>query len=216
MHLRLARRDWRIHRIHSVVVPAAEHRAWRTWLGRGHCGRIPEDAGHRAPFPQQLRKRPVKLGDARPEGLPDRLAFRRQRRGLGNDRGERGARGRRPQLHHGRGVAPHHPRCRVPSRAARHVVHKVLLKLTSTLTCYTLRHKLWHALLKVFAPNSLPIPAASSSTTSSSTPVGSMQERSPSLTLPAAPRGALRTAHTLSSWIGWRATWSQAAFARER
>src|SRR5208337_3339414 len=130
-------------------------------------------------------------------------------------RGERGARGRRPQLHHGRGAAPYHPRCRIPSRAARHVVHKVFLKLT-TLTCYTLPHKLWHALLKVFAPNSLPIPTASSSTTSSSTHAASMQERSPSLTLPATPQDALRTAHTLSSWSGWRVTWSQAAFVRER
>ena len=49
--LRLAGRDRRIHRVHSLVVPAAEHGAGRTRLGRSHGGRIPEDAGDCASVP---------------------------------------------------------------------------------------------------------------------------------------------------------------------
>ena len=55
----------------------------------------------------------------------------------GNDVGvshagrECGESGRRLELHHGRGAAAHHPRRRIPSRAARHALPDVLPELTA-------------------------------------------------------------------------------------
>ena len=112
-----------------VVVPAAEHGAGRTGMGRGHRGRVSEDAGHCAALPHQFRERAVELGDAGPESLPDGPALWRERCRLGDDRGERGARRRCAQLHHGRGIAAHHTRRRLPSGTARHAVHQVLPEL---------------------------------------------------------------------------------------
>ncbi len=73
------------------------------------------------------------------------------------------------------------------------LVHQVLPELTLdgcrlVLLCYTLPHELWRASLKVFAPNSLPIPTASLSTTSFSSRAASTRAKSPLSTPPAARR----------------------------
>jgi len=56
-HFRLSticRKKPALHRIHSLVIPAAKHRARRTRMGRSHRRRILEDAGHRAHLPQHF------------------------------------------------------------------------------------------------------------------------------------------------------------------
>ena len=64
-----------------------------------------------------------------PKGLPDGTAFWRQRRGLGDDRGKRGARGWSTELYDGRRTAADHPRRGIPSGATRHAVYEVLPEL---------------------------------------------------------------------------------------
>ena len=151
--LRSAGRNRRIHRLYPVELPAAEYRARRPPLGRSYRGRVSENAGHLAPLSLELPERAIELGDARTESLPDGPALRRQRRGLGDAGRKRGARRRRDQLHHRRRAAPHHPRCRLPSCAARHAVPAVLPELKQPATAT--RRKI----LKLFViPNRAPSP----------------------------------------------------------
>ena len=107
----------------------AQHGLGRSTLGRSHGGRILEGAGHFPAVSFELPQRAIELGDPGIEGLPDGPALRRQRRGLGHARGKRGARRRRDQLHHGRRVAPHHSRCRIQARSARHALSHLFSQL---------------------------------------------------------------------------------------
>ena len=69
--LRVAGRNRRIHGVHPLDVPAGEHRAGRAALGRGHVGRIPENAGHLAALSLEFPQCAIQLGDAGIESLPD-------------------------------------------------------------------------------------------------------------------------------------------------
>ena len=82
--------------------------------------RVPEDARHLAHVSRQHRERAGELGDAGPEGAADGSALRRQRCRLCDARGERGEGRGHLQLHDRRGTAAHHPRRRLPARAARY------------------------------------------------------------------------------------------------
>ncbi|SPE22599.1 hypothetical protein SBA2_1000006 [Acidobacteriia bacterium SbA2] len=133
--VRTAGRDGRVHGVHSVELSAAEHRAGRAPLGGSHRGRLPESSGHLAPLSFELPQRAIELGDAGSESLPDGVAFRRERRGLGDARGERGARRGRDQLHDRRGITADHSRRRLPSGAKGHAVPAILPELARALGC---------------------------------------------------------------------------------
>ncbi len=57
-------RHGRVHRLHSVVLPARKHVARPVREGRSHRGGVPEDAGAVAALPRQHPQHPVLLGDA--------------------------------------------------------------------------------------------------------------------------------------------------------
>ena len=127
--LRSAGRNRRLHRFHPMELSAAKYRSRRPSLGRSYRRRIPESSGHLAPVSLEFRERAIQLGHARPESLPDGPPLRRQRRRLGDAGRKCSASRRRDQLHHGRRIAPHYPRRRIPPRAEGYAVSAVLPEL---------------------------------------------------------------------------------------
>src|SRR5580692_11756199 len=76
--LRFAAGNRRVYRLHPVELPARQHRAWRTPLGRSYGGLVLKSAGDFTALSFELPERAVQLGDAGIESLPDGFALRRQ------------------------------------------------------------------------------------------------------------------------------------------
>ena len=123
---RPAGRDRRLHGVHHVELPARSHRAWARARhhARGDRRGLPAHAGGRAAGPRQLRQPPVVVGHAGRQGGAVEPALRRQRHGLGDDRGKRRPRGRRGLLH-GRGRdRPQHRGRRLQRQAPQHALRR--------------------------------------------------------------------------------------------